>query len=244
MRQHAQKCDEPNREGKDRRVPTGMQTATPTASKCQEQTDLFITESNQPCSIVDSSPLFVGQHFHLVIAVEHDFAVLLIYKLTICPRASEGLENGSSILIVVLSQYGFHSLGGFLGVVEGHLGEEMMHDMSVTNVVVQNVVDTIVAVDGAQGTAHKSECLRGIVRNGRVRVLQVGDEDEPAIDKHVRNEVVLQDCGNAKYINRVEQGGECGDETKVRDDDVPVLSIGEHDGSRVEVVCAFSIVLA
>lgn len=202
------------------------------------------TRDRQACPCGDSSPLFIGQHLHLVVAVEHDFAVLLIYKLAVRPRASEGLEDGSVVLVVVLAQNGFDSLGGLLGVVEGHLREEMVDNVSVTDVVVQNVVDTVVAIDGTQCSAHKSECLWSVVRDGRVRVLQVGDEDEPAVDNHVGNEVVLEDGGKPKDVDRVQQGGEGREETEVGDNDVPVLAIGEHGGAGVEMVGALSVGLA
>ena len=49
-----------------------------------------------------------------------------------------------------------------------------MHHVSLSDSVMEPVIDAVVAVDGTQGTTHKRELLGSVVRNRRVGMLQIG----------------------------------------------------------------------
>lgn len=89
---------------------------------------------------------------------------------------NQRLEVHFLLKMVLVSQVGDNRVGGLLGVVEGDLGEQVVH-----NVVVDNLVEEVAtneakaAVDGGERALDEGPCLSIVVRHRRVSVVQVGD---------------------------------------------------------------------
>jgi hypothetical protein len=73
----------------------------------------------------------------------------------------------------VLAHDGLDGLGGLVGVVEGDGGDVVVEDVGLDDA----VEDLAAAVNGGGGTTGKVPGLAGVVREGRVGVLEVGDGD-------------------------------------------------------------------
>jgi hypothetical protein len=78
----------------------------------------------------------------------------------------------------VLAHDGLDGLGGLVGVVEGDGGDVVVEDVGLDDAVEDLAADeTELAVNGGGGTTGKVPGLAGVVREGRVGVLEVGDGD-------------------------------------------------------------------
>lgn len=73
----------------------------------------------------------------------------------------------------------------------------------VRDVVMRDVVEEEAAsptqerpVYGADGTAEEAPLLVAVVRDGRVRVVEVREHDDPVVGEDVRHEVELEEVGD------------------------------------------------
>jgi hypothetical protein len=81
--------------------------------------------------------------------------------------------------------------GGLLGVVEGHLREDVVAHVRVGDVVQRAVHEEAeVPVHGAHRAAQPGPLLLAEVRHEHVRVLQVGDQHEVVVHDQVGHPVV------------------------------------------------------
>lgn len=94
-----------------------------------------------------------------------------------------------------------------------------------------------VAVHRAEGAALEVPLVGRVVRQRRVGVLEVGDHDEPVVDAEVRDEVVLDDAGEAT-VEVAEEGDERdhADEESVREENLGAVALVEDERRRLEVV--------
>ena len=128
--------------------------------------------------------------------------------------------------------------------VEGHLGEQVVADVCVGDVVegvVQHGPEG--AVDGAEGTAQPVPLLAAEVRYEDVCVLQVCDEHEVVVGDHVGDQVEERHRREAEGEDGLAQDGE--HDHPASDglhDEVMVLGVEQCRGRR-EVVSILSSVL-
>lgn len=86
------------------------------------------------------------------------------------------LEEQALVKMVLVSEVGDDGIGGLLSVVEGNLGEQV-----VNNVVVDDLVEEVTtneaeaAVNGRERTLDEGPCIRIVVGHGGVSVVQVGN---------------------------------------------------------------------
>jgi hypothetical protein len=106
------------------------------------------------------------------------------------------VRDGGAILHVVWSQDLLKGLGGLLGMVKWHLGEEV-----VAHVGVHNVVEGTVQ-EGSERSVHSAQCttqprplLVSKVGHVDVSVLQESDEHQVIVDHHVGQKVVATHIG-------------------------------------------------
>ena len=93
------------------------------------------------------------------------------------------------------------SFSGLLGMVKGHLGEEMVADVCVGDVVksvVQNGTEG--SVDSAERSSQPGPLLVAEVGHEHVRMLQVGDEHQMVVGHCVGDQIVCGHCSEAVYI--------------------------------------------
>lgn len=89
-----------------------------------------------------------------------------------------------------LSSYSL-AAAAHLGVVVGHGGEEVVRNVSVCNVVEDNIEGTVATVHGGKGPPQPVPLSVVIVRQRRVRVLQQRDAHQPAIHHQVGRHIHL-----------------------------------------------------
>lgn len=128
--------------------------------------------------------------------------------------------------------------------VEGHLREQVMGDMGVGDTM-EHVIQELAkgAVDGAKGSTLEVPDSLTVVRHLGVGVLQEGDQDQPKVDKEVRDTIVLgngQERGLDRGIDDTSQGQ---DDTKVREDDIDKVARLKDRRPGVEMRSPATIVL-
>lgn len=110
--------------------------------------------------------------------------------------------NWSIILHVIRTQHSLDMLGSLLSVIERHLGEDVVADMSVRNMVkgmVQNCAKR--AVYGAQRATKPVPFGTTKVRHENIGVLQIRNQHQVIVHDHVGKEVVIQHV-NETYIEK------------------------------------------
>ena len=93
------------------------------------------------------------------------------------PQALEEAERAIfRVGAVVLAHDGLDGLGGLVGVVEGDRADVVVQHVGLDDAVQQLAPDEPeLTIDRGRGAAHVVPALGGVVRDGRVGVLQVGD---------------------------------------------------------------------
>jgi len=131
----------------------------------------------------------VGSHTVTVpVAVEEHTLVLTLGALVLLdPLAPAGsLVHGAeespaavlNVSTVVLAHDGLDGLGGLVSVVEGNGGDVVVKNVGLNDAVEDLAADeTELAVNGSGGTTSEVPGLAGVVREGRVGVLEVSDGD-------------------------------------------------------------------
>lgn len=78
----------------------------------------------------------------------------------------------------MLAHDGLDGLGGLVGVVEGDAADVVVQDVRLDDAVQQLAADEAhLAVNGGGSAADEVPLLAGVVRQGRIGVLQEGDGD-------------------------------------------------------------------
>lgn len=131
----------------------------------------------------------VGSHTVTVpVAVEEHALVLALGALVgldpLAPAGSlvQGADEAPAAVLdvgaVVLAHDGLDGLGGLVGVVEGDGGDVVVEDVGLDDAVEDLAANEAeLAVNGSGGTTSEVPGLAGVVREGRVGVLEVGDGD-------------------------------------------------------------------
>lgn len=131
----------------------------------------------------------VGSHTVTVpVAVEEHVLVLALGTVVgldpLAPAGSlvHGADEAPAAILdvgaVVLAHDGLDGLGGLVGVVEGNGGDVVVEDVGLDDAVEDLAADeTEFAVNGGGGATSKVPGLAGVVREGRVGVLEVSDGD-------------------------------------------------------------------
>jgi len=137
----------------------------------------------------------------------------------------------------------FQVLGGFWSVVERHLGEEVVDNVEVSDVVEEesSLPSKDRSVNGGSGTSLEVPFLSAVVGHDGVGVVQVGDHDEPVTDAKPWDAVVLSDLRSAPDRARVADPPNHGGNTEVGHNHSVALGLGEQDGVGVKVVCPFRV---
>ncbi len=83
----------------------------------------------------------------------------------------------------------------------------MVGDVGVLDVM-EGVVEepAVVPVNGREGPSYKVPCLRGIVREVDVRVLEKRDGHQPAVDEEIWDPIVLCDRPEGRGVDGVGEG--------------------------------------
>ena len=134
------------------------------------------------------SDLVGGDTVAVAVAVEEDVGVLALGAVVgLDPLApAGGLVNGAEeapaatldVGAVVLAHDGLDGLGGLVGVVEGNGGDVVVEDVGLDDAVEDLAADEAeLAVNGCGGTTGEVPGLAGVVGEGGVGVLEVGDGD-------------------------------------------------------------------
>lgn len=106
----------------------------------------------------------------------------------------------------MLSKSFLDMYSGFFGVVVGHGGEEMMRNMRIRDMMVEVVQEeTIRAINGQGSTTLEVPDIFPVMRQGRVGVLKIGDENQPKVNKEVRDHIVLDDGQRAKHLTSIDK---------------------------------------
>mmetsp|Transcript_31553 Transcript_31553/g.78835 ORF Transcript_31553/g.78835 Transcript_31553/m.78835 type:complete len:318 (-) Transcript_31553:2981-3934(-) len=134
--------------------------------------------------------------------------------------------------------------GRLLGAVEGHVGEEMVANVRVRDVVQPAVVPRAHgAVEGGKGAAQPGPLLVVIVRHQLVRVLHEGDAREVHVHNHLGDEIDHRDLIEAVHLARVAEDSEHGDHATVGRTDLPLL-LWREKTARLRVKVRLALVLA
>eukprot|EP00042_Codosiga_hollandica_P048048 m.531132 g.531132 ORF g.531132 m.531132 type:complete len:320 (+) comp57576_c0_seq3:110-1069(+) len=152
--------------------------------------------------------------------------------------------RGNGVLDVELSQEGLQGASGLLSMVVGNLGEQMVGHVGVADVVEDVVQEAVVAVDSAERALEPGPLVTAVMRNGRVRVLQVGDQHKPHVDNQIRHAVRLCDPQEAHGGPEVDERSRHGDESSIADDNSPVLVCREEGRRGLEVAGARRVLAA
>jgi hypothetical protein len=99
-------------------------------------------------------------------------------NLTGAEGVDQRLQEKALVKVVLVSEVGDDSIGGLLGVVEGDLGEQVVNNVVVNDLVEEVTTDEAKpAVNGGEGTLDEGPCLRIIVGHRRVGVVQVSNSN-------------------------------------------------------------------
>lgn len=134
------------------------------------------------------SDLVGGDTVAVAVAVEEDVGVLALGAVVgLDPLApAGGLVDGAEeapaatldVGTVVLAHDGLDGLGSLVGVVEGNGGDVVVEDVGLDDAVEDLAADEAeLAVNGCGGTTGEVPGLAGVVGEGGVGVLEVGDGD-------------------------------------------------------------------
>ena len=177
--------------------------------------------------------------------LEEDNVPLVLNKSALTEGSPGGEGDGGIIIDVVLAEELLEAGGGFLSMVERHLGEQMVSNVSVDDTMKHMVKEFAErAVDGAEGSTLEVPDVLAVVGQLRVGVLEEGDEDQPKVDKEVGDNVVL--ChGEERGLERgVDEGSQGDKNSEVREDNVGEVAGFKEGRPGVKVGGPLAIVLA
>lgn len=118
--------------------------------------------------------------------------------LTHARRLVQGLDEANRTILdvstVVLAHNGLNGIGSLVGVVEGDSADVVMKDVGLDDAVEEVASDEAhLAVDSGSGAADEVPLTSGVVRKGRVGVLEEGNgncQGKLADSHKIRNETV------------------------------------------------------
>lgn len=118
------------------------------------------------------------------------------------------------------------------GLTEGHLREEMVHDVVVRDVVQEELARAPeeLPVHRRRRAAPVRPRAAAVERNRGVGVLQEGDRDDPVVNEEPRDAVVLHHVPEAVGLCGAREGNKHADHRNVGIDDQNTLALGEERG--------------
>lgn len=126
---------------------------------------------------------------------------------------------------------------------ERDLGEEVVYDVIVRDIMHEEPPDPPqeVAVHRRRRAAAERPRLAAVVREARVRVLEVRDADEPVAEEDPRDAVQLHDGGDAQLRGRLAEHEGGGEDADVGEDHGAALARFEDGAVRCADTMSFSI---
>mmetsp|Transcript_56318 Transcript_56318/g.98866 ORF Transcript_56318/g.98866 Transcript_56318/m.98866 type:complete len:238 (-) Transcript_56318:3-716(-) len=177
------------------------------------------------------------------VLVEYN-GVGVLHKLAAAEGSVAGGADGGGVIQVVRAQHALDVHGGLLGVVEGHLGEQVMAHVCVRDVVQRAVHEEAeVSVHRADGAAQPVPLGTSEVRHKHVGVLQVGDQHQVLVDDHVRGDVVAPHVAEAEVVDGGDEKARSSEPGDVALHHEPVLVGLEEHGRGREMVRVLAVVL-
>ena len=178
----------------------------------------------------------------LPVAVEEN-VTLILDELAFVVAVPECLEALGIIIVVVFANECLEVLSSLRAVVERHLGEEVVDDVEVSDVVEEesSLPTENGSVNGSSSTTLEVPFLSAVVGHDGVGVVEVSNHDEPVRNTEPRETVVFDSISSSEGVARVGDTPDHGGDTNVGHDDSIALGLGEEDGVGIEVVGPFRV---
>ena len=119
-----------------------------------------------------------------------------------------GHGEGGGVVVVEGAKELLDGGGRDVGLVEGHLMEEVVGDVCGADLVVEVVEYPVGPVDGAQRAPNPGPLVLPILRHAGVVVLEPSVQDEPGVRPHVRAPVVKGDGEEAVVEGQLREEAE------------------------------------
>lgn len=108
--------------------------------------------------------------------VESRSGVLRLNKEAVAELTPEGKQDWCAIVAVVIPKQRLDCMGGLHCMIVRDSGEEMMDDVGISDVMKHLVQHAVVTVDGGERTTKPVPLVGVIVRERRVRVMEIRDD--------------------------------------------------------------------
>lgn len=155
----------------------------------------------------------------LLVPVEHNFT-LILDELAVIVTLPKGVEGIPVVVSVVLADKGLEVLGSLLAVIERHLGEEVVDDVIVGDIVEEeaSLPSEEGTVDGAGGATLERPLSLAVMRETLISVVEVGDHDEPVGNAEPGEHVVLDNLSSTPDGRSIGDGPDHGKDTEIGGD--------------------------
>lgn len=130
---------------------------------------------------------------------------------------------------MVISKELSNVFGGLLGMIEGHLAEQMVAHVGVCDMV-EDVVNNRPkgSVYGTQGTTEPVPLVAPEMRHEDISVLQVCDEHQVRVGDHVGYDVKRSNGCEPEDVHRVDDAAQAHKKSDVGDHDVHAVAVAKH----------------
>jgi len=126
---------------------------------------------------------------------------------------------------------------GLFSMVERDPGAQVMRDVRLGNTVKQVLPDEAkVTIDRRQRATSKCPRVSSIMGKRRIRVLKVGDQNQPVVAPKIRSTIVKKNCRRSKEPDGHSEDNCGNDKPNVRQNDGVLLFDLEDGCGREEVV--------
>lgn len=177
------------------------------------------------------------RHANTVKVTEHLDTTIAFNKLARAADIPNSFNHVSTVVSVVLTKDLLNGFGGNTGIVEWDTGDKVMKNVGFNNIVEnKGTNEAKLSVDSGSSTLGKVPLLVVIVRKSRIRVLKVGDENQPMVDPEVRDNVVAQDRNKSPFLDGDEDERQGSQDTQVGDNDIHKVLFIKDRRSRNKVV--------
>lgn len=171
-------------------------------------------------------PLVLWSHTHAIGVTEHQDAISLFVgnELARTHHFPQRLPHVLAIIAVVLAHHLSDGRSGLSRVVEWNSRHIVVQNVGLDDVV-ENVLanETVITVDGSSSTSGKRPFFGCVMRHRRVCVLQESHKHQPVVDPQPWNKPVDHHVEQAKVLVPLVNGENGGQDSNVRQDNVPVL---------------------
>lgn len=178
----------------------------------------------------------------LSVAIEQD-VTLILDELTFVVVLPQGLEGGHIGGVVMVTDESLEVLGSLGSVIERHLGEEVVNDVEVSDVVEEEAPLPAKdrPINSSGGTALEVPLLSAVVGHDGVGVVEISDHDEPVRNSKPWDAVVLDSVSGTKAVAGVSNAPDHSSDTNVAQNNGIALGLGEEDRVGIEVVGPFRV---